>query len=351
MDNTGFVTIRNSSDTTFSENITTTMAQISTILIQNGGVSWFMIISLIVTAFLIIFGLFGNFFTIILMRKEPFRCTSYGAHLTALAIVDMLFLIMSTLIKDSTLYLFGRDVLAHNVVVCKMSFYLFIGSKFFASFNVVYICIERFVAVWLPYKAKHFLTKRVAVATIGCIFVTANIAGIGISQTSVVKNGTCLPFDNSIGAIPVPSYALIILFITAPTFLLILFTPLTVFKLVRRQLLRRRMSNNNGGVNDQLAYMNAMLVGTLVVYIVLVSVPVAARLVLSHPRMTVMGPKALGLGEFTVILGQLNCALNFVIYGILCPIFRNHLIATCRGLCKLRARTRIHPLGIFETRV
>lgn len=112
--------------TSFAENITNEMSQNTTTSFQNTAnedPSWIMNMHLVITAFLIILGLFGNTFTIIIMRKEPFRSSSYGIHLTALAVADMLSLFLSSLYKDSTIYFFGTDILADSLVICKIFFY------------------------------------------------------------------------------------------------------------------------------------------------------------------------------------------------------------------------------------
>ena len=339
MADAGFTTIQNSPNTSFVENSTNTELQNSTTSFRNSedkAVSKHMDIYLAITAFIVVFGFLGNVLTMIIMRKEPFRSNSYGIHLTALAVADMLSMILFTLIKDSTIYFLDRDILAHSEIVCKIYGYTIISVRICASSNVVYICVERFIAVWFPLKAKYLLTKRSAVIISSCIFVAASIVGISSSLTSVVKFGKCLPYDDSTGAIPITFTVGAILIITAPTLILLSLTPLTIFKLIRSQLLRKRLTNNIARGAEQLTYMTAMLVGTVIAYIFLVSSPLGARLVLTHTGITPVELQTRGLRELIAILEQINSASNFFIYGLLCSEFRNQFVEICRGAFRMR---------------
>ena len=287
----GFSTILNSPNTSFAENLSLTESQNSSTSFQNSddnAVSNLMIIYAVLTVFIVIVGLLGNSVTIIVMRREPFSFHSYGIHLTALTVTDMLFVIILTLIKDNTMYFLDRDILAHSEIICKIFCYAIINVRICASSNVVYICVERFIAVWFPFKAKDLLTKRSAIIISGCIFVAVSIVGIFSSLTSVVKFGKCLPFDDFIGAIPITYTIGAIGIIANPTIILLSFTFFTILKLIRSQLLRRRLSKNSDRGTEQLTYMTGMLMGTVIAYIVLVSCPLGARLVLTNIGITLV---------------------------------------------------------------
>ena len=79
------------------------------------GLSWLMNFHLVITAFIIILGLVGNSFTIIVLRREPFRSTSYGFHLTALAVADNLGLILFNFTKKVRYICLGKIFLARVI--------------------------------------------------------------------------------------------------------------------------------------------------------------------------------------------------------------------------------------------
>ena len=325
----------------FAENITNEMSQNTTTSFQNTtneDLSWTMNMHFVITASLIILGLFGNTCTIIIMRKEPFRSSSYGIHLTALAVADMLSLFLSSLYKDSTIYFFGTDILADSTIICKIFFYFVYSTRIFASFNVSFISVERFIAVWFPFKARHLSSKRTTLIISGCLFAAANITGIYSALSAVIRNGICFPYGSA-GTIPVSIAVYIILFAIAPAIILLSLTPLTISKLVRQQLLKGRATSNSENGIEHLRYMTAMLIGTVIAYIILVCLPPVIRLVLRQYGMSLIVMKQLGIHEIISIAEQINCSGNFVIYGLLCSEFRKQFIAICTCLCKIRKET------------
>lgn len=92
------------------------------------------------------------------MRREPFRSNTYGIHLTALAVADILNVILSALFKDSTVYFLDTDIRVESVIMCSLILYLMSAAKGFISSNIAFISIERFIAVWFPLKAKHLFS-------------------------------------------------------------------------------------------------------------------------------------------------------------------------------------------------
>ena len=302
------------------------------------ALSWLMNFYLVITAFIIILGLVGNSFTIIVLRREPFRSTSYGFHLTALAVADNLGLILYTFTKESTRYLFGKDIFGESDIMCKIFLHSRTSVKLFASFNTGFICIERFIAVWFPFQSKILLSKRAAIIVNSCILAAANIAGIVHFLVSIVKSGKCLAFEKTAGAIPVPVVLLYMVNVLSimPTVILLTFTPLIIVKLISQQRQRRRMTNDIESGNGQLAYMTAMLIGTVIAYLLLVSFPTLARILLPTIGISRGIARKYGIHDLTTTAEHLNCSVNFVIYGLLCIQFRKQFINVCIGSCKMK---------------
>ena len=107
-------------------------------------------------------------------------------------------------------------------------------------------------------------------------------------------------------------------------------TPLKIFKLTRR----RRLNCANGIEN--MAYITAMLIGTVTAYLVLVCCPFVVRVVLRYSGSILTESKYLPLNEIISIAEQINCSVNFFIYGLLCSEFRNQFSNICKGVCKIR---------------
>ena len=347
--NVSFMTIiTNAINSTFAENVTKMMSQNRsqnvemTLLFNtttlfphfdNDPWSWIMAVYLVVTVLTVILGLFGSIFTIIIMRKEPFKSSSYGIHLTALAVADMLSLILITCYKDSTIYFLQKDIFAESNTICKMFIYSICTTRVFTSWNIVFISVERFIAVWFPFKFRQLSSKRTALNVTGCFFIAANIVAIFPTLSSSVRNDGCSP-DVTVGAISLSIAMLAILHIIIPTIILLFFTPLTVFKLAKQQMSRRRMSCTDR--TEHSTYATVMLIGIVISYIVLICSPFFARVVIRYTGTTQADSNYGLMNEIISITDQINCSINFFIYGLLGSEFRNQVIGICSSSCKTR---------------
>ena len=331
--NASFMSIEDADNDIFDENMMDTLSQNTTTSLQhteNEFLFWIVNWYFVITVFIVILGLLGSVCIIITMRREPFRSNTYGIHLTALAVVDMLNIISITLSKDSTIYFRGKDIIAESVIICKVFFYLMSTTRGVTSSTVAFISIERFIAVWFPFKAKQLLSKQNALIISGCVFGAANIVVIFILLSSD-KNSIC-SLDISIGAVQVSIAIYITLYIFIPILILLLLTPLTIFELTRQQLLKRRLNSANRIENT--TYINAMLIGTITAFLVLFCCPFVARVVIRLSGRTQTDSNNLQIRQIILITELINCSVNFFIYGLLCSDFRNQFINICKGLYK-----------------
>lgn len=180
-------------------------------------------------------------------------------------------------------------------------------------------------------------SKQTTLIISGCLFLAANITGIYSAFSAVIWNGICFPYTSpGPETVPVWIAVYITLFAIAPAIVLLSLTPLTISKLVRQQLLKGRATSNSESGIEHLRYMTAMLIGTVIAYIILVCLPPVIRLILRQNGMPLIVMKQIGLHEIISIAEQINCSGNFVIYGLLCSEFRKQFIAICKGLCKIR---------------
>lgn len=297
---------------------------------------------LVVTVLTVILGLFGSIFTIIIMRKEPFRSKSYGIHLTTLAVADMLSLILITLYKDSTIYFLQKEIFAESVIACKMFIYSSCTTRGFTCWNIVFISVERFIAVWFPFKFKILSSRRRTLTISGCLFIAANIIAIFPTLSAGIRDGICLP-DITYEAIPLSVAMLITLYLIIPAIILLFLTPLTGFKLAKEQMSRRRMNSENR--TESLTNVTIMLIGTVISYMVLIGSPFVARVALRYIGTIPAESNYRIMNEITSITEQINCSINFFIYGLLGSEFRNHVIGICTKFMQNKNRNN----GIVST--
>ncbi|XP_062604865.1 neuromedin-U receptor 2-like [Saccostrea cucullata] len=287
---------------------------------------------------LLVLGLTGNTLTVIIMQTKRYSHLTSRLFLIALALSDSVLLLTQPLNKNFVLMYLGTDLRALSSIGCKAFFVIFKTAKMSSSWFLVFICWERFVAVWFPLKAKIICTKRVAVALIVLVYVfILTYTSIWSYASQITKNNICHPdvYDKSdpyevsrfgtflLGGLSI--YSLI------PMCFLVTMTPLISIKLSRQG--RKRKSMMGKSVRRKTASQDTnrttvMLVGVMVAYILLISPVTALHMSAFFLRLNAFGSNALGFlvfKEVSQILEQLNYAINFFLYVLTSSMFRNGL--------------------------
>ncbi|XP_061169026.1 histamine H2 receptor-like [Saccostrea echinata] len=287
---------------------------------------------------LLVLGLTGNTLTIIIMQTKRYSHLTSRLFLIALALSDSVLLLTQPLNKNFVLMYLGTDLRALSSIGCKAFFVIFKTAKMSSSWFLVFICWERFVAVWFPLKAKIICTKRVAVALIVLVYVFIfTYTSIWSYASQITKNNICHPdvYDKTdpyevsrfgtflLGGLSI--YSLI------PMCFLITMTPLISIKLSRQG--RKRKSMMGKSVRRKTASQDTnrttvMLVGVMVAYILLISPVTALHMSAFFLRLNAFGSNALGFlvfKEVSQILEQLNYAINFFLYVLTSSMFRSGL--------------------------
>ena len=113
----------------------------------------------IAVSLIIIIGIPGNILSIIVINQKYFRRQSISLVLTCLAISDASLLLVFTFNKKFMMEFVGKNVRALSQQGCVFFFWVFRTSKMTSSWMIVLISVERFVAVWFPFKA-HEINSR-----------------------------------------------------------------------------------------------------------------------------------------------------------------------------------------------
>ncbi|KAF5398017.1 7 transmembrane receptor [Paragonimus heterotremus] len=116
---------------------------------------------------LFLFGLVGNVLTVVVLRTIHLRQSSTAVYLTALAIVDILYLISSLLINVvNSAVLFPRDLRNYSAWTCYMVSYVNYTLTYLSVWLIVAVTTDRAIWVAYPFRARHICTRRNAVITI-----------------------------------------------------------------------------------------------------------------------------------------------------------------------------------------
>ena len=120
-------------------------------------------------------GMLSN--TLIVLSLTPLRYSAFITLLITLACVDNLFLFNVILDKPG---IFGYIFFEPTSIFCCMTIFLINTSGILSSWLIVFISLERYVAVFYPLKVSVYCTKRKSVIA---ILVVTVLSGVGSAHT------------------------------------------------------------------------------------------------------------------------------------------------------------------------
>ncbi|XP_033749147.1 mu-type opioid receptor-like [Pecten maximus] len=120
--------------------------------------------------FMIVFGTFGNIFSIYILTRKNIRQSTCTVYLVVLACSDLVVL-YTGLLRTWISATFQNDIRTHTSGICKIHTWLVYVSLDFSAWILVAVTAERVALVWFPHKAKVKCTKKTAAFVITPIFV------------------------------------------------------------------------------------------------------------------------------------------------------------------------------------
>ena len=283
-----------------------------------------------------IFGLTGNILTLIIMRTKYFRASTTSVFLSALSLSDTTFILISPFTKAFMKDIFNRDPKALTEAGCKAYFCIFRSAKICSSWYVVLVCLERFMVICFPFRAKIIFHKRSAIIAVS--FVTAAVLAFDAvwTITSGIVDGNCIPSiatestkDLAAGFVVAGTA----IFNIIPTCVLLFFTPLSIIQLFRQMSFRRETSTTSG--NEDMLKVTRMLLAVTIAYILLVtpiSVAHSVAFFNGYSIFTSKDPDFVIFREFAQTFEQLNYSINFFLYVTCNTTFRRQFynVIRCR---------------------
>ncbi|KAK3092773.1 hypothetical protein FSP39_007072 [Pinctada imbricata] len=281
----------------------------------------------------LVLGLTGNTLTILAMNTKRFANQTSRLFLTALSLSDSVLLLTQPFNKLFVINILGMDLRALTDVGCKAFFVIFKTAKMTSSWFVVFLCLERFVAVWFPMKLKSIFTRTVALVGIAVVYlVIGTYTSVWSYASQIVDGKVCHPdvYDKK-DAYEVQRFGRFIttglaIYSMIPIAILLVITPMIIIKLVVRAKAMRKMTNKTNKKAETKT--TAMLLGVMVAYILLIVPVTCLHMSAFVLRLNAFGRSSLGFmifREVSQILEQINYAINFFLYVLSSSSFRGAL--------------------------
>lgn len=334
---------------------------------------------------ILIFGLFGNVITIILMRRKLLSKLPMSIYLTALSISDLIVLIFDVLLTCIDLLLVKIDI--QQITNCKFSYFGYAGSLS-SAWIIINISLDRFLSVYYPHTTKNFLSKKSCIIRISISVVVSYIICLGymIFINAPIKNGF-----HCFAVTPNEQYWLevvwpilyTILFCLIPTCALFTFNALIIYKFTQKKknlskiifqkTMRARASFQNGGDTSTELFkkLNLTTLGLCVSFLIL-TLPGNIFMIIKNQTLK-MGDEYINedsedqlnalnylsdrnyyletLFIYSLLNSFMSCiySINFFLYVMTSNLFRNEFLLML-GF-KSPSKRRIEPLMIRVTAI
>ena len=289
-------------------------------------------VSTLVAITICITGVFCNSMVIVVILLGSLRSSVFMNLLMALAASEMLYLMVNINNQNG---IFGKIHFGPSLLHCRISVYILFGSGIISSWITVLISVERFIAVFFPFKVHMYCTKtKTYAALLGLtIIVSITLAPIFVMCSVSITNEKIYFCDAETKD---DLKTMIFIIIIDVIYSIIPFTIITtlnilIIKKVKLQLAFRAQSQGQKLTQAVSTKNNGLVFMTVAVFVVfgLTSFPNTIILIVHHLcHYFKAGNCELGtfnLLQYSFMLENINHSVNFFLYCLTGSVFRETL--------------------------
>ena len=320
----------------------------------------------IVVPIVVCLGVAGNVTNMVILTRRSMK-SSMNCYLTALAAVDILYLIFSL-----TLSFIHYPTSGENQAYMQWFLYGRVFTDMSANVSVlltVTFTIERYIGVCLPLKGRHLCTVKRAKVVISLVAVAAIICTVPELFEMTINERTtditpflvaeytefALTYGYKMGYY----WFFVTVFTFIPLILICVFNGLLIHSVFKAVQIRREMTltvpiNKNNCCNPYSGEQQKItkILITVVLVFLLCQIPGAILLLhssyveLAHVQLSPQRKNDLKIaGNCTNLLVQINASVNFLLYSVLNTKFRKLF---CRLICRTGKSTRLSEYTVIH---
>ena len=309
------------------------------------------VIWVFVMPFVLLFGIIGNIFSILVLLSKSFRHTTTGVYLPFTAVADILFLTTGVLEMFEVANIFNAR--EYNVWICRIYKVLHYTAGDISIWLLVAFTFDRFVAVCFPFSKQRVCKWKRAViasATIAVLSLGKNLHEFWTRGPEYKDNGELRRICGSqkqyhVFLDYVRPWIAFTLIMAIPFILILIFNCMIVYSLIKAQWLRNKAaaipasttpSSATGSKNPMSAgtsFRQTTLMCLSISFAFLICIAPSIVLLIGKPywkyRRNLAYKNAKAISNF---LALLNHCINFFLYCVTGRRFRQELKArlTCR---------------------
>ena len=315
----------------------------------------FRTITLVGGPLILICGSLCNILTIVVLRRSAMRNMRASFYLTALTVSDLGVVCFGTP-RWMSLGL-GEDLRTTSYVVCKIHTFCMTFCMYSSAWILVLVTIQRVLCVFYPLKAKSLITPRSCVLQLGATLITLFGACLNFFWTLEIKTlaphkeKECGQVDADVeliwGLVDVALGSIL------PFTALLVCNSMIIVKMYRSK--QKMHKDKVGNDRKRVSRLSLVLVMVSGVFLLCTLPSVVTNHVLNltnqSQTMSLLKYKHMLLANHVVswfIL--LNSSVNFLLYCMMGPVFRQELVAMCYLCCsknpdKMATRRRQTTFG------
>ena len=293
------------------------------------------------TVAICIAGILANSIIIIVVLFGSLRKYVIMNLLLALAIIENVNLLVTI---ENQRGIFGITFFGPSLLHCRSSMFLLFATNTISSWITVFIALERFIAVYCPFKVHIICTRKKAYFTILVITTLSCVASVPFFYTCSVYLVRGIPVCAVQGANATTDLIVLffenILYIILPISIITILNILIVKKIRYQRSFRIRSQGHTSTLATGDAGLVSMMTAISVVFIV-TCFPGSLMVLYSHSQRYIHGTdfhSEKWLPRLIFLLEDINHCVNFFLYCITGSNFRTRLLEMFK--CKSQKR---HP--------
>ena len=275
-------------------------------------------------------GIFANSLVVFVVIKGSLRKSVFMNLILMLAFFDSLFGISKLNTRKE---IFGHTLVGSSILHCSLTRFLLTISGLVSSWVTVLISIERFIAIYYPFKVHIYCTKKRSYMIIVTLTVFASIGAIPLFFISaVVSSGNGYDCQVVFTSGLVLAYRIIILtfYTIVPSFIIALFNILMIKKLRIRNSLRMkyqgRQCTHSSYASNKSHFV--MMVSVCLVF-VMTMLPCTIVVIVTYSSCFSQGVVCMYARgwqfQLAYMLEDINHSLNLFLYCLAGSVFRHAL--------------------------
>ncbi|CAH1785695.1 unnamed protein product [Owenia fusiformis] len=269
---------------------------------------------------LVLLGLLGNIFSIIVLSRKRLRKSSWSLYLTVLAVSDIIILITTSLdwwFQTLTGKFFG-DLSEPG---CKIEAFATYFSTHYAAWIMAAVAGERIIFIYFPHHAKRLCTRTVARTTCGILGLIFTLCNLHFFWTIGIVCDGAFCYCYFIISFPEWSKIDLILSSVLPFFLIAICNALFI---------KRMMSLYSGPNTSRARRLKSTIVMMMSITIafIFLTLPVAILIVIADSSSTYYqdtDPEINTAFSVAMFLHQFNSVINFGLYFLTNERFKNEV--------------------------